>query len=219
MAQNSAAVGRCRVAGVWAQDAKRMLVGYEANNILRNSGRLGDYGRTLVSKLASRHIADYRALLFASHIRKAYRTFHTGFANVSTYLPSGMAKLLPEAWLRYQIEPWLSAERVKVFHALNEELPYNIGRNVKTVVTCYDPGNHWCNSLFDRMLWKRRMSYSFAVADAVVVPGEEVRRRLEAEGVMPEKIVVIGTGSPYEVTDQMVEQYFQLYSKLAGPKA
>ena len=196
-----------------------MLVGYEANNILRNSGRLGDYGRTLVSKLASRHIADYRALLFASRIKKAYRTFHTGFANVSTFLPSGMARLLPEAWGRYRIEPLLKAERVKVYHALNEELPYSIGPDVRTVVTCYGWGNHNCNSLFDRLFWQRRLRYSFAVADAVVVPGEEVRQQLVAEGVVEEKIVVIGTGRPYEVNDQMVEQYFQLYSKLAAPKA
>lgn len=196
-----------------------MLVGYEANNILRLSGKLGEYGRTLVAQLARNHVADYRALLFASHIKKAYRTFHTSYANVSTFLPSGSAKLIPDLWLRYQINPWLKAEKVKLFHALNEELPYNIDRSIKTVVTCYGLDSHHAHSLIDLLRWRQRMHYSLCVADAVVVESETIRQQLIADGVVAEKIVVIGGQRSLELTAQMIEQYYMLYSKLAADKS
>ena len=50
-----------------------MLVGYEANNILRNGHELGDFGRELVSRIARRHVSDYRALLFSTRIKNAYK--------------------------------------------------------------------------------------------------------------------------------------------------
>ncbi|MBQ9417951.1 MAG: glycosyltransferase [Bacteroidales bacterium] len=191
-----------------------MLVGYEANTALRHSGKLGDYGRTLISQLASRHVADYRALLFASRIKKSLRQFHTGYANVSTYLPSGSAKLFPELWMRYQIEPWLKAEKVALFHALNEEIPYNINPTIKTILTCHGLGSHHATSAADLLFWRRRIRYSLRVANAVVVESEEARQGLAAEGVNPDKIVVIGGPNPLELTPQMVEQYYMLYCKL-----
>lgn len=193
-----------------------MLVGYEANNILRNSHELGEYGRTLVSRLASRHIANYRALLFATRIKKDFRTYFTSYANVSTFLPVGAAKLLPEAWIRYRLNPWLKGEKVKIFHGLNEELPYHIDRDVKTIITCYGTQEHHRTSLLDSFMWKKRMEYSFAASDVIVAVSKEVKQQLIDTGVTPEKIVVIGGSSPYELTDQMVDQYFELYSKLAG---
>lgn len=193
-----------------------MLVGYEANNILRNSHELGEYGRTLVSRLASRHIANYRALLFATRIKKDFRTYFTSYANVSTFLPVGTSKLLPELWMRYRLNPWLKGERVNIFHGMNEELPYHIGRDVKTIITCYGQENHHRTSLMDSLMWKKRMEYSFAASDAIVAVSKDVKQQLIDAGVTPEKIVVIGGSNPYELTDQMVDQYFELYMKLAS---
>lgn len=195
-----------------------MLVGYEANIIFRDGHELGEFGRTLVSRLASKHIADYRALLFASRIKKEFRSSFTSDANVSTYLPVGSSKLLPEAWIRYRLNPWLKGEKVKVFHGINEELPYHIGREVKTLITCYGLDKHRNTSIMDAVLWKKRMSYSFASSDAIVAVSKEVKQQLVDAGVMAEKIVVIGDSNPYEVTDKVVEQYYELYRHLAGEK-
>ena len=112
-----------------------MIVGYEANNVLRNTHELGDFGRALIEKLANGHVADYRAVLFATRIKKAYSSEYSGFSNVSTFVPFGTAKLMPQLWMRYRLNPWLKNEKVKIFHGLNEELPYNIDRGIKTIVT------------------------------------------------------------------------------------
>jgi len=193
-----------------------MLVGYEANNAMRNAGPLGDFSRELISRLASAHVKKYRALLFSTRIKDNYRSYFSGDSNVSTYLPTGSAKLLPEAWIRYCLNPWLKTEKVKIFHGLNEELPYHIDRDIKTVVTCYGTQEHHRSSLIDILAWRSRMKYAFSAANAIVAAGPEVKQQLLDAGVSEDKIFVIGTNNPYELTDGMVEQYWELYTMLAG---
>lgn len=193
-----------------------MLVGYEANNAMRNAGPQGEYSRGLISRIANRHVKDFRALLFSTRMKEEYRKYFSGDSNVSTYLPVGASKLLPEAWMRYRLNPWLKTEKVKVFHGLNEELPYHIGREVKTVITCYGTKEHHRTSLMDMLLWHERMRYSFSAADAVVAVSEEVKQELLDFGVNENKIVVIsgGTGNPYEMNDEVAARYFELYQTL-----
>ncbi|MBP3762486.1 MAG: glycosyltransferase [Bacteroidales bacterium] len=194
-----------------------MLVGYDANNVMRYGGDLGEWCRWLVGRLAERHVSDFRALLFSTRIRAAYRTLYTSYANVSTYVPFGTAKLVPSAWMRYRLNPILKGEKVKIFHGLNEELPYGIGRDVKTIVTCYGLGSHRKTSLVDSLFWHQRMRYSFRASDVVVAASEAVREELLAAGVAEQKIVVIDMGeAPYEVTDRVVEQYYSLYERLSA---
>ena len=89
-----------------------MLIGYEANIAMRDSQTLGDYSRELIEKLSNRHIRDgYRALLFSTRIKNAYRSYFSGNSNVSTYLPTGFSKTLPSAWIRYHLNPWLKSEK------------------------------------------------------------------------------------------------------------
>lgn len=194
-----------------------MLVGYEANNVLRNGHELGEFGRALVSKLATGHVADFRALLFATRIKKDYLAEFSGYSNVSTFVPFGTAKMLPSLWMRYRLNPWLKLEKVKIFHGLNEELPYHIGREVKTIITCYGVKQHHSTSLIDSFFWKKRMQYAFTASDVIVAVSPEVKQELIDAGVVADKIVVIGS-KPYELTDRMVEQYRELYKMLAGEK-
>ena len=192
-----------------------MLVGYEANNAMRDSGPLGDFSRGLIERLARRHVRDYRALLFSTRMSADYRSWFSGDSNVSTYLPVGSAKLLPEAWIRYRLNPWLKEAKVELFHGLNEELPYHIGREVKTVVTCYGLKSHHLTSVPDLLLWRARMRYAFTAADTVVAVSEKVKQELLAFGVNENKVVVIGVeGDPYAMNDELAVAYYSLYERL-----
>ncbi len=195
-----------------------MLVGYEANNALRNGHEIGEFCRDLISRLASGRVNTYRALLFSKRVKGAYKGYYSGYTNVSTYVPTGSSKLMPSLWMRYSLNPWLKAEKVKVFHGLNEELPYGIGRDIKTVITCYGLDGHQRTSASDGLMWKRRMKYSFNAADVIVAVSEDVKQQLVDAAVPAGKIVVIASpdGNPFGLTDKMVEQYFQLYQRLAG---
>lgn len=194
-----------------------MLVGYDANNVFRNGGELGEWCRALVEKLASRHVSDYRALLFSTRINNAYKSFFTSYANVSTFVPEGGSKLMPAMWMRYGLNQWLRDEKVKVFHGLNEELPYGIGRSVKTIVTCFGLEDHHQTSIMDSLMWRKRMAYAWKASDVVVAVSEEVKEQLVAAEVGEEKIVVIGGRTPYEMNDMIVQQYYELYAKLSEP--
>lgn len=195
-----------------------MLVGYEANNALRNSHEIGEFCRDLISRMATGRVNSFRALLFSKRIKSAYKGYFSGYSNVSTYVPTGASKLMPSLWMRYALNPWLKAEKVKIFHGLNEELPYGIERDIKTIITCYGLENHQRSSASDGLMWKRRMRYSFGAADVIVAVNEQVKQQLVDNEVPAEKIVVIGAadGNPFTLTDKMVEQYFQLYQRLAG---
>ena len=192
-----------------------MLIGYEANNALRCADPIGDFCRELIARMAHSHVRDFRALLFSTRIKSEYRGYYSGDSNVSTYVPAGSARLLPEAWIRYRLNPMLKSEKVQLFHGLNEELPYHIGREIKTVVTCYGLKSHYMASILDSMIWKSRMRYAFSAADTIVAVSEEVKEELIAFGVNPQKIVIIGVpGKPYELSDEMVNQYYELYCSL-----
>ncbi len=191
-----------------------MLVGYEANNALRNPQVMGDFCRNLVSRMASRYNKQYRALLFSTRINPDYKTYFRSFANVSTYVPVGIAKVMPSAWMRYRLDPCLKTEKVQIFHGLNEELPYHISRDIKTIITVYSIAEHHSNSLLDSFMWRVRMRYSYSSADVIVAVSDEVRRQLVGIGVPECKIEVIGADNPFEVTDEVVDRYFDLYSRL-----
>ncbi len=193
-----------------------MLVGYEANNALRNSHELGEFARNLIERLATGRVNSYRALLFATRIKKDYLGYFSSYSNVGTFVPFGISRLMPELWMRYRLNPWLKLEKVKIFHGLNEELPYHIDRDIKTIITCYGVGEHHRTSLMDSIAWKKRMEYAYSAANVIVAVSPEVKQQLIEKGVTPEKIVVIGGKTPYELTDRMVEQYFELYCTLAG---
>ena len=195
-----------------------MLVGYEANNALRNSHEIGEFCRDLISRLATGRVNTYRALLCSKRIKSAYKGYFSSYSNISTYVPTGSSRLMPSLWMRYSLNPWLKAEKVKVFHGLNEELPYGIGRDIKTIITCYGLDDHQRTSASDGLMWKRRMMYSFNAADVIVAVSDAVKQQLVDIAVPADKIVVIASpdGNPFGLTDKMVEQYFQLYQRLAG---
>lgn len=196
-----------------------MLVGYDANNIFRNGGPLGEYSRSLMENLATGRVGKFHALLFSTRIKAAFRTQYTSFSNISTYVPTGMARLLPSAWMRYRLNPMLKTEKVKIFHGLNEELPYGIARDIKTVITCYGLEKHYKTSLLDSFLWHRRMKYSFRASDVIVAVSEDVKRQLVGAGVSEQKIVVIGNeegADPLAMNSTLASKYFSLYQTLAG---
>ena len=190
-----------------------MIVGYDANNAFRNSGELGDYSRELLVKLASGRNKVFQALLFSTRIKSEFRTSFTSHSNVSTYVPVGLSKLMPAIWMRFSVNTILREEKVKIYHGLNEELPYGIMRDVKTIVTCYGLKRHYTTSLMDSFMWRFRMRYAFRASDAIVAISDAVRQELIDYGVQVEKIHVIGSGN-LEVNDQIAQQYFELYQNL-----
>lgn len=192
-----------------------MIVGYDANNAFRNRGELGDYARELIIKLATGRNKVFKALLFSTCTRNDFRTSFVSYSNISSYVPVGLSRLLPSVWNRFRVNVFLREEKVKIYHGLNEELPYGITRDVKTIITCYGLKKHYTTSIIDSIMWHFRMRYAFRASDVIVAVSDAVRQELIDYGVPAEKIRVIGNGS-HEVTEEIAQQYFDLYQQLLG---
>lgn len=193
-----------------------MIVGYDARNAFRNSSVLGEYSRNLIMAIASCHSGDYRALLFAPKMNGEYRTHFISYANVSTYRPIGLSKKFPTFWQRFRLNPELMDNKVKVYHGLNEELPYGIGRDIKTVITCYGLMSHKATSFIDSIMWRFRMRYSFRASNIIVAVDEKVKNELVEFGVSEEKIRVIPMSTDGSVTNEIAEAYYDIYKSLIG---
>ena len=193
-----------------------MIVGYDARNAFRNSTALGEYSRNLITAIASRHSVDFRALLFAPSMRGDYRTHFISYANVSTYRAVGINKHLPTFWHRFRLNAALMDNKVKVYHGLNEELPYGIGRDIKTIITCYGLESHRATSPIDSLMWRHRMHYAFRASNIIVAVSDAVRDELLAYGVRAEKIRVLPMSPDGKVDATTADAYFEIYQKLIG---
>ena len=191
-----------------------MLVGFDANSVFRNSGEMGEWARNLVELMARQRGTGFRAMLFATRMKAEYKSVYTSYANVSTFVPTGKSSLMPSTWMRFGLGKYLKETFARVFHGLNEELPYGLSGKVKTVVTCFGLKEHYTTSMMDSLFWKRRVRFALRTADVVVAVSEEVKSELVAAGVEEKKVRVIGTGKPYEVTEEMAAQYLEVYRGL-----
>lgn len=58
------------------------------------------------------------------------------------------------------------------------------------------------------------MRYAWRAADVIVAVSEEVKQQLLEAEVDEKRIVVIGEKNPFEVSERVLDQYYQLYQKL-----
>ena len=157
-----------------------MVIGFDAKRAFQNSTGLGNYSRMLICGLAQEH-QNVRAFLYSPYMDGEYRTYFSGFANISTRMPSNVDRFFPDLWRRFGVTVHLSGDKVKIFHGLSHELPHGIPRSIKKVVTIHDlivwryPGFY---GPFDRMMHKMKMRHSCRISDVVVAISEQTKRDL-----------------------------------------
>lgn len=171
-----------------------MVIGFDAKRAFQNSTGLGNYSRILICGLAQEH-QDIRAFLYSPHITGEYAKYFTGFANISTRIPSSIDRFFPDIWRRFGVTVHLRGDKVKIFHGLSHELPHGIPHSIKRVVTMHDlivwryPEFY---KPFDRMVYRIKQRHSCRIADAVVAISEQTKRDLIEYLHVPEsKIKVI----------------------------
>jgi UDP-N-acetylglucosamine 2-epimerase len=60
------------------------------------------------------------------------------------------------------------------------------------------------------------MRYAWNAADVVVAVSEEVKKELLEAGVNEQRVLVIGEKDVFEVSDRVMDQYYELYSRLSA---
>ena len=157
-----------------------MVIGFDAKRAFQNSTGLGNYSRMLVCGLAQEH-QDVRAFLYAPQITGEYAKYFSGYANISTRMPSSIDRFFPDLWRRFGVTVHLSGDNVKIFHGLSHELPHGIPRSIKRVVTMHDL-IVWRYPQFykpiDRIVHRMKQRHSCRIADVVVAISEQTKRDL-----------------------------------------
>lgn len=171
-----------------------MVIGFDAKRAFQNSTGLGNYSRILICGLAQEH-QDIRAFLYSPQMNGEYSRYFTGYANISTRMPSSIDRFFPDIWRRFGVTVHLKGDNVKIFHGLSHELPHGIPHSIKRVVTMHDlivwryPGFY---KPFDRMVHRMKQRHSCKIADVVVAISEQTKQDLMNFLYVPEsKIKVI----------------------------
>lgn len=171
-----------------------LVIGFEAKRAFKNNTGLGNYSRMLICGLAGEY-QDVRSFLYSPDMAGEYSTHFSGYANISTRMPSGFDRYLPNLWRSWGVSMHLKGDKVDIFHGLSHELPHGIPKSIKKVVTMHDlivwryPQYY---SLFDRVAHKIKQRHSCKNADVVVAISEQTKRDLiDMMHVPEEKIRVI----------------------------
>lgn len=157
-----------------------MVIGFDAKRAFQNNTGLGNYSRMLICGLAQEH-QDVQAILYSPDMSGYYKTYFTGFANISTRQPSGWDRRFPNLWRGFGVAMHLVGDKVKLYHGLSHELPHGIPRSIKKVVTMHDlivwryPEYY---TRFDVMMHRLKQRHSCRNADVVVAISEQTKRDL-----------------------------------------
>lgn len=181
-----------------------MVIGFDAKRAFQNNTGLGNYSRMLICGLAQEHL-DLQAVLYSPKMSGDYRSYFSGYANISTRQPSGWDRYVPDLWRGFGIGMHLTGDKVKLYHGLSHELPHGIPKDIKKVVTMHDlivwryPQYF---KRFDRIVHRIKQQHSCKIADVVVAISEQTKRDLiDIMHVPEEKIRVL-----YQSCDQIFWQ-------------
>ena len=176
--------------------AERVIIGYDAKRIVRNSTGLGSYGRTLVNDLSA--LGDFDLRLYAPDDGMTQlRSQIVGRENVMFCYPRHAYTALGKAmWRSGGMVRQLAREGVQLYHGLSGELPKGISKKgIRSVVTIHDlifmrhPEYY---QKVDVKLYTRKFFQTLEEADRIVAISECTRRDICELGQIPqEKVDVI----------------------------
>ena len=119
----------------------KIIIGFDAKRIVRNTTGLGNYCRTLVNDLTRIVPDDWQLRLYAPDAgRDDLRCQVEGLQHVQMAYPEGRPmKIQRSLWRIGPITRDLQRDGVSLYHGLTGELPSGIRRKgIRTVVTIHD---------------------------------------------------------------------------------
>ena len=157
-----------------------MIIGFDAKRAFQNQTGLGNYSRMLICGMAQQH-QDVRSFLYAPVMSGDFKSYFSGYANISTRQPSGIDRYFPNLWRSIGVTAHLKGDKVDIFHGLSHELPHGIPHSIKKVVTMHDlivwryPQYY---SPFDRLVHRIKQRHACRVADVVVAISHQTKQDL-----------------------------------------
>lgn len=155
-----------------------MKIGFDAKRIFHNTTGLGNYGRDLVSILAS-YYPNHKYLLYNPSPKKVNRLAVN--TPISEHLPSSFFwRFFSSIWRQGPIVNQLKKDSIDLFHGLSGEIPKGIeNTQIKTIVTVHDlifiryPKLY---SFIDQKIHFKKVKNAVVNADKVIAISEQTKR-------------------------------------------
>ncbi len=117
-----------------------MKIGFDAKRFFNNFTGLGNYSRFIIGAL-SEYVPDNQYFLYSPKIKHHPEiTSILGRPNVNVISPPSVYTFLAASslWRTWGISKEPSIKNLNLFHGLSQELPLNLPKRIKKVVTVHD---------------------------------------------------------------------------------
>lgn len=189
-----------------------MIIGYDAKKIATDPGSQGEYDRNIIRALGDNY-PDSRLMLYTPKLKKhQYVRKISELHNVEFRLPapSGFSG---EPWRLFGVANCLQADKIQLFHGLDNLLPLNIKvAKIPSVVTFHDLGYLSAPERYN-FLQKKYLDYLYRKtcenATRIIVADEEAAEILRsAYGVSFDRIdISTHTDTTFGEADFLMEVY------------
>ncbi|MBN1981973.1 MAG: glycosyltransferase, partial [Chitinivibrionales bacterium] len=156
-----------------------MRIGFDAKRIFYNRSGLGNYGRSLMRMLHTYFPQEYYYLFTPSVTNAVWQPD----IPVTVVTPKRfLDRLMPDYWRCFSVCSDIAADRIDLFHGLNNELPFGSNRlKAKRVMTVHDlifiRYPHYYN-IIDRFIYEKKSRYSLAITDRVIADSIQTKSDL-----------------------------------------
>ncbi len=189
-----------------------MKVGFEAKRFFTNYTGLGNYSRFIVDALST--FAPENDYLLYTPRRKSNPEVDsiTSRKNISVVTPTGFYSFASSAWRTFGIGAATGINEVKIFHGLSQELPFNLPRTVRKIVTVHDLIFLRYPKLYnpiDVAIYKVKVKSACQRADRIIAISTQTADDIvEFLKIDPEKISVVyqGCHPAFKVVRSMEER-------------
>lgn len=157
-----------------------MRIGFDAKRLFNNFTGLGNYSRFVVEAM-SRTYSENDYVLFTPRVKINSDTqFFSTASNVFTVTPKDyISKLkLGSLWRSFSIGQVLLKEKISVYHGLSHELPFNIPKSIRKIVTVHDLIFLRYPQFYNRIdvaMYKAKVEYACKIADKVIAISNQTR--------------------------------------------
>lgn len=156
-----------------------MKIGFEAKRIYHNKSGLGNYGRNLLSGLATAFPDDTFVLY---NPKKAKIEFGNNFSNILEKKPSFKNSFYSTLWRQALVSNQAAKDHIQIFHGLSGEIPKGLKKNkIKSVLTVHDVIFKRYPKLYktiDRKIYWKKLVKSVKSADQIVAISEQTKADL-----------------------------------------
>lgn len=153
-----------------------MKIGFDAKRLFHNQTGLGNYSRDLV-RILKEFYPNETYVLF--NPKNKIIPFFSDAVLFSTITPKGLWKKLHPIWRTYGIAKEKSLETLDIYHGLSGEIPINLPKHLKKVVSIHDLIFERYPNLYrtwDRYMHRKKFQYAVNHADVVVAISEQTKK-------------------------------------------